>query len=116
MLRTKCSHETRQVPSFPTNSLYLTSSSLNVHLVPDAPNYCVNCIKISEYEELISFLSTKKNKLNSIKIWRQCWEDKKHGRFFKRITRTYFNRSYAVSYVLNSKIRQEYKPYYLEAI
>jgi len=71
---------------------------------------------MNSYQEMIEYLNSKKNKLNSIKIWKACWDDKKYGRAFNKITRTYFNKSYAVSYVVNSKIRKEYKPFYMEAI
>ena len=75
-----------------------------------------NSIKFFQYQDIVKFLYQKHNDLRSFKGWYEIWFDKKYGRQIRKLSKQFFGKSFAYSYVLNSRIKNQYRIFYYKKI
>lgn len=59
------------------------------------------------------WLAGRLGKIRSLKGWQDMWNDKQWGNDLRQISIEFFGKSYAFSYIMNSKIKRAYKNSYL---
>lgn len=54
--------------------------------------------------------------MRSFKGWYEIWTDQKYGKSIRKLSKLFFGKSFAYSYVLNSKIKGQYWVFYYKKI
>ena len=69
-----------------------------------------------EVSRLLNWLLLEQNNFRSFDGWRNLWSNEVHGNLLKQLSRKFFGKSFALSYVRNSKIKEVYKGEYIKKI
>ena len=75
-----------------------------------------NSNKFKKYNDILQHLVEQNFNFRSFLGWKSMWNDKKHGRTFKKLSHTFFGETFVYSYIFFSKIKLEYKNLYYSKI